>query len=404
MGNSRGDCYGMPWAPALPMHQRKRFVLEARRERVSFAALCELFGISRKTGYKWLGRADRSGDAGLDDRSRRPRSNPYAVRGDVIARLIALRLEHRTWGARKLIAWLETNEPWWVLPAASTVTDILDRHGLIEHRRRGRRSESCRVPVSDATAPNIEWAIDFKGSFRLKDGERCHPLTVTDAYSRMALCCRGLSEEAHLSTQSALERTFHEWGLPERLRSDNGKPFGTMCTGPLSRLSVWLVKLGILPVYNEPRHPEQNGRHERFHRTLKLEACIPPAASMAAQQRRFQAFRREYNEERPHEALGQKTPASVHVPSSRRFPSRVEEPSYPAHYDVRRVSSGGELCWDNTLHFLSHGLSRETVGIVEVDLGCREVYFGPLLVGRLHESLPELGIVRPARLLPMSPV
>lgn len=386
------------------MEQRKQFVAEARRKRIPFSSLCQLFGISRKTGYKWLKRAEAEGVRGLADRSRRPKSNSLAVPDDVVARLVELREEHVDWGGRKLLAWLEEHEPWWLLPAASTVTAILKRHGLVPPRRGRRHCIPCRSPLADATSPNVVWSADFKGDFRVGDGQRCYPLTVTDGFSRMNLCCRALRSTELAPTQHWLERTFREWGMPARLRTDNGTPFGPRSLGPLSRLSVWLVKVGVRPEYTRPGRPQDNGRHERFHRTLKQAACYPPAASLAAQQRRFDRFRREYNQERPHEALGQRTPASIHRASPRLFPGRALDPTYPGHYERERVNPQGFLRWNGSSHFLAETLAGEVVGLAEVAEGSWEVYFGPLLVGRLHVAVPELGLVRPDRLLPMSPV
>jgi len=386
------------------LQQRIHFIEAARAKRISFTSLCEVFGISTKIGYKWLARANAEGMGALEDRSRRPHSNSAAVQVEVVERLVELRKEHPRWGARKLLAWLEEREPWWLLPAASTATDILKRHGLVASRARRRRGTPCKEPLAHATAPNVVWAIDFKGDFLVADGTRCYPLTVTDAFSRMALCTHASTTIALPATQRILEKTLREWGLPERLRSDNGPPFGTHCTGPLSRLSVWLLKLGVRPEYTDPASPQQNGRHERYHRTLKEETCFPPAASIPAQQRRFHTFRREYNDERPHEALGQVPPSRVHVRSSRPFPARVDDPDYPGHYERRRITPKGYLRRNGDAMYLAESLGGEVVGIVEVENGQREVYFGPLLVGRIHDALPDVGVVRPARLLPMCPV
>lgn len=394
----------MPWHQTDPVKQRELFVKETRRSRVSFTELCELFGVSRKTGYKWLKRAELEGLTGLEDRSRRPHSNARAVQPAMIERLIRLRRKHPLWGGRKLLEWLRQNEPHWSLPAASTVTELLKREGLVKPRkRRGSRIPRTQ-PLAHAKHPNDVWTIDFKGDFKLGDGSRCYPLTVTDAVSRAGLCCRGQATLANLPTQKSLTRTFREWGLPLRIRSDNGNPFGTSCTGPLSRFSIWLIKLGIRPEFIAPAHPEQNARHERFHRTLKEHCCIPPSSSLQAQQRRFNSFLREYNDERPHEALGGKTPASVHTPSNRRFPSRIEEPTYPSHYELRRIPKNGGLLWKKTRYYLTEALHGETVGLSQTSPGNWEIYFGPVLVGRLHEALPEIGLIKPTRLLPMSPV
>jgi len=386
------------------MSQRALFVREVRAGALTMTQVCTLFGISRKTGYKWLARSEEGGRPALADRSRRPRGNSRAVPDDVAGRVLSLRREHPTWGPRKLVAWLDAREPHWELPAASTVGELLKRHGLVRPRHRRQKLPPRTNPFATATAPNVVWAVDFKGDFRVGDGARCYPLTVTDACSRALLCCQALARPKRELVQRTLERTFRTWGLPEYLRSDNGPPFGTMRTGPLSKLSAWLVKLGIRPEYIDPGKPHQNGRHERFHLTLKQETAFPPAGSLVAQQRRFTAFQREYNEQRPHEALGQRAPATVHHRSPRAFPSKVEDPTYPGHYETRRVSRAGYFGWRGGTAFLAEALRGELVGLVEVDNGCWELHFGPLLIGRLHEGARRTRLVQAARVSPMSPV
>jgi putative transposase len=402
MGDSGWHCPAMPWAEVNPMHQRILFVEAARRGRLSMTELCALFGVSRQTGYKWLGRANEGGTTALADLSRRPRSNSAAIANEVAERLVAVRKAHPTWGARKLIAWLAVREPELELPASSTVTELLKRRGLVKPRRVRQRLPPRSEPLAHATAPNVVWSVDFKGDFRVGDGTRCYPLTVTDACSRALLCCQALDTPGLKGVQSTVERTFRHWGLPRYLRSDNGPPFGTMRTGPLSRLSVWLVKVGVLPEYIDPGKPQQNGRHERFHRTLKQETALPPRASLRAQQRRFDTFRREYNHERPHEALSMLTPALMHRQSYRRYPSRVVSPEYPGHYEVRWVSTTGSIKWRGSQTFVAETLAGEPVGLVETELGCWEIYYGPLLIGRLHDALPGQ-LVRP-KVSAMSPV
>lgn len=384
----------MPWSQTHPMEQRKLFVAEARRQRVSFAALCELFGVSRKTGYKWMARAEEGGRDALADRSRRPHSSPLATSVDVVERLVELRQENPSWGARKMLGWLERREPWHLLPAPSTATEILRRHGLVRpRRRRERRVMPMRQPLRHATAPNVGWSMDYKGDFLVGDGTRCWPLTVNDVYSRYALCCRALDTPSLQPTQQVLERTLREYGLPDWIRSDGGSPFGPAGHGPISQLGAWLIKVGVMPEYTAPASPQENGRHERFHRTLKQETCLPPASSLRAQQRRFNAFLSKYNDERPHEALGQLPPSLFYRPSLRPFPARIEDPTYPGHYERRRVVVGA-IKWRGEKLFVSHALSREVVGIVEVEDGLSEVYFGPLLIARFHCALPDLGLVR----------
>jgi putative transposase len=388
----------MPWLQMEPMHQRAMLVAEDRLGRRSRAELFRLFEVSPRIGYKWLKRAEADAEDALTDRSRRPKSHPMTTDQKVVDRLVSLRRERPTWGARKLLGWLARHEEFWLLPAASTVTEILKREGLVVPRRRLPRGTSCRSPVADATAPNIVWSMDFKGDFLVGDGTRCFPLTVIDDYSRMNLCCHALPSTAEEPVERALERTFREWGLPDRMRSDNGTPFGTKCTGPLSRLSIWLIKLGIRPEYSRPASPQDNPRLERFHFTLKQETAFPPAASMLGQQRRFNRFKHVYNVERPHEAHGQLPPQLFHAASPRQFPTKIEAPTYPGHYEVVRIFAPGHLAWQGNRYYLSQPLGGELVGIVEVDNDVWDVYFGPLLVGRID------GRSQPPRLLPMFPV
>jgi hypothetical protein len=234
-------------------------------------------------------------------------------------------------------------------------------------------------------APNAVWTADFKGEFKTRDGVYCYPLTVCDGYSRALLACRGLPSTRTAGARPVFERLFREHGLPARIRSDNGVPFATIALGRLSALSAWWLRLGILPDLIEPSSPQQNGAHERMHRTLKAEATRPPTASMAAQQRVFDRFRREYNEERPHEALGQVTPASRYAPSPRPYPARLPPLEYPAHWEVRRVSRNGGVRWYDAWVNVSHVLAEEYVGFEEVDAGVWNVAFGPLVLGRFDE-------------------
>jgi transposase InsO family protein len=382
----------MPWLKTDPVHQRRLFVKAVLEGKLSVTKLCELFQISRKTGYKWLQRATGDeGWAGLADRSRRPHSNSRAVDEEIVRRLVRLRQDHPSWGARKLAAWLAWREPRWELPAASTITELLKRHGLVPPRRTRRRGPPRTAPLAHAMQPNDVWCIDFKGDFRVGDGTRCYPLTVTDAHSRALLCCKAFERTTHDNVQGALEHVFRTYGLPGHVRSDNGRPFGTSCTAPLSRLGVWLVKLGVRPEYIDPGKPQQNGRHERMHLTLKQETTRPPSSTMHAQQRRFDGFRRGYNHERPHEAIGQIAPALLYYPSSRRFPSRIVSPEYPDAHDARIVERSGVVRWRRRTILLGTPLAGERVGITEVDDGCWDFHFGPILLARLHDHV-DLGM------------
>ncbi len=367
------------------MHdERVNFVREVEAGDESIADLCRVYGVSRKTGYKWWARYEQEGVAGLADRSRAPRSHPNAVGADDEAAILALRAQRSSWGERKLHAFLERERPEQAWPSPSTIGAILKRHGLTYARRR-RRHATPSSTLSDATAPNQVWAIDFKGHFRTGDGWRCDPLTISDTASRYLLHCQAVERPNYAHVQPLLEATFREYGLPRALRSDNGPPFASVALGGLSRLSVWFLRLGVVPERIEPGHPEQNGRHERMHRTLKKETASPPRATARGQQRAFHSFQRDYNEQRPHEALGMATPASVYVPSPREYPARLPEMEYPSRYQLPRVAERGDIHWRNRVVFLSEVLAGETVGLEEDEQGWR-IWLGPLLLTRLERE------------------
>ncbi len=375
----------MPWRVSSPMTQRRDFIDDYRRGLYSMTDLCAHYGISRRIGYKWIERYERSGYDGLADQRRAPRSCPHRTPEAIVELVLAGRRAHPSWGPRKLIPYLARRHPGWKWPAPSTVAELLKRHGLVPKRRRRPRPGHPGRPTTPMDAPNAVWTADFKGQFKTGDGEYCYPLTVVDGYSRYLLACQALPGTLLAPTRATFVRVFREYGLPERIRTDNGVPFATCALGRLSRLSAWWIRLGITPELIEPAHPEQNGRHERFHKTLKSDSIRPAAATRAAQQRRFTRFRHEYNTERPHEALGQQPPTSVYTPSARPYHRRLPPLEYPAHYEVRLVSANGGVRWRSGWVNCSHILAGEYVGFDEVDDGIWAVYFGPMLLGRFHE-------------------
>ena len=377
----------MPWRQVDPMTERLRFIRDARDRVTSFTVLCALYGISRTTGYKWLHRAEQSGIDYLQELSRRPHTCPHETPPALVARLLAARRRHPDWGPRKLLRLVrrgEREQPW---PARSTVAELLRRNGLVTPRRRRRYPGHPGRPLTPMTAPNVIWTADYKGQFQVGDGRYCYPLTVQDGYSRYLLACRGLSGTTYAECRPVFERLFQEYGLPEIFRTDNGVPFATGALGRLSQLSVWWIRLGIYPERIEPGRPAQNGRHERMHRTLKRATARPPAPSPRSQQRRFDAFRHEYNALRPHEALGDETPAHVYTRSPRPYPSTLAPLEYPAHWEVRLVSANGGVRWQHCWVNVSHVLAGEYVAFTEIDDGEWELYFGPVRLGRFHERL-----------------
>jgi len=375
----------MPWSQTSPMDQRTQFIADFLRQVLSVTELCDLYGVSRKTGYKWIDRYLRQGPAGLQERSRRPQGSPNQTAQEIVAALLEARRRHPSWGGKKLLALVHKRHRNWDLPHRSTVCDILSRHGMVPKKRTRRRIGHPGKPTSSILAPNDLWCADFKGQFKTGNGSYCYPLTVTDGFSRYLLGCQGLNSTSVEESKPVFTQLFREYGLPKRIRTDNGVPFATNTLARLSRLSAWWVRLGVLPELIEPGKPQQNGQHERMHRTLKAEATRPAAASLAAQQRKFNTFRQEFNNERPHEALDQQTPASHYRPSNREMPSKLPPLVYPDRFEVRYVSANGGIRWNRGWINVSTVCIGEYVGLEEIDNGIWNVYFGPLKLGRLIE-------------------
>lgn len=375
----------MPWSQTLPMDQKVQFIADVLRGSLSITELCDRYGISRKTGYKWINRYLRAGPGALQDRSRRPRRSPNETPPHIVAAILEMRRRHPHWGAKKLLARIHKQHPSWSLPVRSTVCDILSRAGMVPEKRQRRRIGHPGKPSNSILAPNDTWCADFKGQFRAGDGQYCYPLTVTDGYSRFLLACQGLASTRVELAKPVFARLFKEYGLPKRIRTDNGVPFATNTLARLSSLSAWWVRLGVLPELIEPGKPQQNGRHERMHRTLKAEATRPPAGNLCAQQRRFNRFIHEFNNERPHEALDQQTPASLYQPSIRQMPERLPTLEYPDRFEIRYVSANGGIRWNRGWVNVSIVCVGEYVGLEEIDDGVWDVYFGTLKIGRLLE-------------------
>ena len=373
----------MSWKETCPMNERVRFIGELLAGERSMSELCTLYGVSRKTGYKWLARYEVAGASGLEDRSHAPLQQALSVDAALVQRLLQARCQHPSWGPRKLLVWLHTRHPRLKWPAASTVGEILCRHGLVSPRKRTHKSPAHQGALINPDAPNVLWCTDFKGQFRTGDARYCYPLTLTDAFSRYLLVCRGVLIPDTASVWRWFERAFREHGLPMVMRSDNGPPFASKALGGLSRLSVWWIKLGIMPERISPGCPQQNGRHERMHRTLKHETTRPAAQSLRAQQHAFDRFVTEYNDERPHEALGQRPPNSVYRGSPRAYPRRVPHIEYPDSYTVRQVRCNGEVKWHGHLVYVSQVLPGEPVGFYQIDEHTWRVYFGMLQLGLL---------------------
>lgn len=357
--------------------------------------LARHFEVSRKAAHKWLGRFAGEGISGLEERSRAPHRHPNATPPSVALAVVRAKEAHPTWGPAKLQPGPdEAPEIARAWPAVSTRGRILGLHGLVSRRRHHRRVSPWFQPFLGADCPNAVWCADFKGWIRTGDGSRCDPLTISDAFSRMLLCCEILPKPDYAHVRPVFERVFREYGLPLAIRTDNGPPFASVSVGGLSPLSVWWVKLGIMPERIKPGHPEQNGRHERIHRTLKHEVMHPPAATPQAQQEACNGFLRDYNTVRPHQALGQVPPATLYIPSPRPYPERLCDIQYPPLTAVRRVRSNGQIKWRGALVFVGEALVGELVGITE-DVDAWLVSFGSIPMGLLRPHHPSLAPLPP---------
>lgn len=378
----------MPWSKITLMSQRLEFVQRVFEHRRTMAEICAEFCISEKTGYKWMARFRAHGVPGLDDRSHAPHRVPHRMDESIARELLDLRDTHPTWGPRKLVAYAAARDPAVRWPAPSSVGALLKRAGLV----RVTRGRPPRVPTrhwgqSPSDAPNEVWTADFKGQFRLGNGPYCYPLTVADAYSRFLLGCTALRAPDAILTRTVFQRLFEEYGLPRVLRTDNGVPFASPpALGQLSSLAVWWIRLGIRPERIRPGKPQENGRHERMHRTLKAETAKPPASSWRAQQHRFDRFRTCFNEQRPHEALGQLPPATWYSRSSRPYPRRLPPILYRDGVEVRKVNATGQFVWRGSLIFLSSVLAGQYVGLEEVADDRWSAAFGSLHLGYVYPS------------------
>jgi putative transposase len=369
------------------MDQKIQFIADASKKRFSFTELCERYEVSRKTGYKWVERYVDDGPGALEDLPRKPHHSPNETDPEIVTELLEVRRMHPSWGVKKILKILQDRHPRWKLFCRSTACDIFKRNGMVPIPRWRRRIGHPGKPASSILAPNDVWSADFKGQFKTGDGVYCFPLTVTDNFSRYLLGCQALHSTAISSAKSVFIRLFEEFGLPVRIRTDNGVPFATNTLARLSSLSAWWVRLGILPEFIEPGKPQQNGRHERMHKTLKDETARPPAGSLSAQQRRFNHFRDEFNNLRPHEALELQTPVSVYSSSPRPMPQKILPFVYPDRFETRYVNASGGIRWSSNWVQVSTVCSGEYVGLEEIDDGIWEVYYGPLKIGRFHERL-----------------
>lgn len=377
----------MPWKETCPMDQKIQLLSDYLKDEYTISELSQNYRVSRETVYKWIKRYQEKGLAGLTELSRAPLTHPNATHPGITSQLIDTKLKHPYWGPKKIVARLEKLHPESSWPAHSTAGSILKKEGLVRSRHLKQHTPPYSEPFMGCNRPNDVWSIDYKGQFKMEDGKLCYPFTITDNYSRYIIGCRGLYHPTYENTRPWLERAFREYGLPLAIRSDNGAPFASTGLGGISTLSAWLIKLWIRPERIISGHPEQNGRHERMHRTLKAETAKPPRANLKAQQRTFDSFKKEFNTERPNEALGQETPASVYQPSLRRLPNKLPEIEYPSCFTVRQVRSNGEIKWKGELVYISQALVGEPVGLRQIDESEWEIYFSFHPLGILDEQI-----------------
>jgi transposase InsO family protein len=373
----------MVWAETCSMKEKARFCMAYEAGEGSMSELCRQFGVSRKTGYAVLRRWRTEGPAGLAERSHAPHRCGHALAEGLGKAIVTLRRKKPTWGPKKLKGWLELKKPQVAWPAASTIGDLLGREGLSARRKRKRHVPPSTAPLAHCREANDTWSVDFKGWFRTGDGRRCDPLTLQDQASRYLIRLVAVERMDTERVWAVFDAAFRELGLPRAVRSDNGAPFASTGAGGLSALSVRLVKAGVVLERIAPASPQQNGRLERLHLTLKQDTASPPAASLAAQARRFRTFCQVYNEERPHEALGMAVPAALYKPSARGWSGRLISPEYANGVAVRRVRTNGEIKWRGDLVWLSSTLVGEPVGIEEGEDGLWQVWFGPVLLGSI---------------------
>jgi putative transposase len=378
----------MVWMETCAVEERMRFMVAIEKGEESFAAICRRFGVSRRIGYKWLARFEAEGAAGLLDRSRAPLHHPQGIAANIAERCLEVRRAHPTWGPVKVRAYLDRHAPRADWPAASTIGELFDREGLTVKRRLRRRIPPSSAPIAHCEAANDVWCIDFKGWFLTGDGKRCEPLTITDAHSRYLLRCQALSRTDTNHVWPVLDAAFREFGLPCYMRSDNGSPFASRGAGGLSQLSVKLIKAGVTPERIAPGKPQQNGRHERMHLTLLQDVANPPAHSMREQLKRLRSFQQLYNEERPHQALDNATPAERYRVSPRHFDGILRSPEY-GDQEVRWVRHIGEIKLEGMFVYFIAALASEPVGLADSEDGWT-VSYGPIMLGTIAYRTDQL--------------
>jgi transposase InsO family protein len=377
----------MAWGEVKVMCQKKNFIIDCQSNILTFSEICRRYEISRKTGYKWLNRFQLDSVNGLNDLSRAPKTQAKVTDPDLVKQILNLKLLRKTWGPKKILAELVKNNSDWDWPSATTIGNILDKHGLVIRRKYRKRFPKINRDLINAEHSNDVWCMDFKGWSLTKEGLKFEPFTLTDQRTRFLLRCLKLSENNTEHVWGVLDLAFREYGLPLYLLSDNGPPFAANTAGRISRLSVKLIKAGVTPQWIEPGNPQQNGQHERMHRTMKEECIIPYLLTLEEQKMKLREFQEYFNFQRPHEALGQKYPSEEYRSSPRIWNGKLNPIEYSPEYKIGKVRLGGKMCWKGVDVFISRSLEGEHVGIKENDKNDLEVYFGPIKLGILdnHE-------------------
>jgi transposase InsO family protein len=371
----------MPWKVINQMGLKIQLVTDLTKEHFSITDLSQKYGISRPTVYKWLKRYKKLGVKGLNEQSRAPKSCPHRTDEKMISLVIQEKLKNRKRGPRKIRAQLKRQHPHLPLPAISTISYWLKKEGLVKERKKRRHVPAYTQPFCECYAPNDVWSIDYKGQFYMKNSRVCYPLTVTDNFSRFILGCDALPGPRYKPTRACLERIFREYGLPSAIRFDNGTPFAGRCIGGLSRLMIWFILLGIIPERIAKGCPQENGRHERMHRTLKNDALDEVAGSFKEQQKRFDVFRKDFNLDRPHESLNDQTPKDYYKKSHRPYVQRPHPPEYGHDYAIRQVRQNGDIKFHGRMFYLTESLAGLPVGLKQMADGLWQIQFGFYMLG-----------------------
>jgi len=368
------------------MEQKVEFICEWRTQKHSITELCKAFNISRPTAYKLISRFEKDGIEGLKEQSKAPKKHPNSTKDEVVKNILQLKEKHKLWGAKKIRRLLFNVCSEKEIPSVVTVHNILLKHGFVKPQKRCKRVKPV-FPIFDPKECNEVWSADYKGKFLMGNKIYCHPLTIADSKSRFVFTAKGHYNETLKNAKAEFTKVFRTYGIPKQMHTDNGSPFGSVrAVQRFTQLSYWFIELGIMPVFSDPAHPEQNGRHERMHRDLKAACAKPSAYDLKAQQRRLNHFVKEYNHVRPHESLNMETPASVHEFSTRPFPERIKEFEYDSKFKIMKVTQNGAIRW-KSYHwiYLTSALKGKYVGVEELGNGIWRIYYYGVFLGYFDE-------------------